>query len=117
MGAGESAEQEEMPNDKLGYHILHVIEGSPSDQAGFEPFFAIIPDRNWSGEGSLGCNIGYGYLHRIPKKRFGETESEENGTIEEEVVLSSSIPKEVEQAIDEGFQNAPLSPPPDNSLQ
>lgn len=26
----------------------------------------IIPNGNWGGEGSLGCGIGYGYLHRIP---------------------------------------------------
>lgn len=28
----------------------------------------IIPNRNWGGEGSLGCGIGYGYLHRIPTR-------------------------------------------------
>ncbi|KAL8610173.1 hypothetical protein ACOMHN_005947 [Nucella lapillus] len=27
----------------------------------------ITPNGAWGGEGSLGCNIGYGYLHRIPK--------------------------------------------------
>ncbi|KAI5696926.1 hypothetical protein M8J75_002471 [Diaphorina citri] len=26
----------------------------------------ITPDSDWQGEGSLGCGIGYGYLHRIP---------------------------------------------------
>jgi len=26
----------------------------------------IIPNPDWGGEGSLGCDIGYGYLHRIP---------------------------------------------------
>eukprot|EP00800_Vazella_pourtalesii_P019932 TRINITY_DN6925_c2_g1_i1.p1 TRINITY_DN6925_c2_g1~~TRINITY_DN6925_c2_g1_i1.p1 ORF type:complete len:385 (+),score=75.83 TRINITY_DN6925_c2_g1_i1:692-1846(+) len=26
----------------------------------------IIPDVNWGGEGSLGCGVGTGYLHRIP---------------------------------------------------
>ncbi|CAG9114363.1 unnamed protein product [Plutella xylostella] len=26
----------------------------------------ITPNTNWGGEGSLGCGIGYGYLHRIP---------------------------------------------------
>ncbi|XP_037645717.1 Golgi reassembly-stacking protein 2-like [Sebastes umbrosus] len=26
----------------------------------------IIPNCDWGGEGSLGCGIGYGYLHRIP---------------------------------------------------
>lgn len=28
----------------------------------------ITPNRNWGGDGSLGCGIGYGYLHRIPAK-------------------------------------------------
>ncbi|GBB87169.1 hypothetical protein RclHR1_13600004 [Rhizophagus clarus] len=27
----------------------------------------IAPNREWGGEGSLGCGVGYGYLHRIPK--------------------------------------------------
>lgn len=26
----------------------------------------ITPKNSWGGEGSLGCGIGYGYLHRIP---------------------------------------------------
>lgn len=26
----------------------------------------ITPNLSWGGEGSLGCGIGYGYLHRIP---------------------------------------------------
>lgn len=26
----------------------------------------ITPNHNWGGDGSLGCGIGYGYLHRIP---------------------------------------------------
>ncbi len=28
----------------------------------------ITPNNRWGGEGSLGCGIGYGYLHRIPKR-------------------------------------------------
>ncbi|XP_067140301.1 Golgi reassembly-stacking protein 2 isoform X2 [Centruroides vittatus] len=28
----------------------------------------ITPNKQWGGEGSLGCGIGYGYLHRIPTK-------------------------------------------------
>lgn len=27
---------------------------------------SITPNSNWGGDGSLGCGIGYGYLHRIP---------------------------------------------------
>ena len=26
----------------------------------------ITPNGAWGGDGSLGCGIGYGYLHRIP---------------------------------------------------
>jgi len=26
----------------------------------------IIPNKNWGGNGSLGCDIGFGYLHKIP---------------------------------------------------
>ncbi|CAG8515345.1 7319_t:CDS:10 [Diversispora eburnea] len=27
----------------------------------------IVPNSEWGGEGFLGCGVGYGYLHRIPK--------------------------------------------------
>ncbi|EGG16741.1 golgi reassembly stacking protein [Cavenderia fasciculata] len=29
----------------------------------------ITPNKNWGGSGSLGCDIGYGLLHRIPTKQ------------------------------------------------
>ncbi|SAM76768.1 related to GRH1-acetylated protein, involved in ER to Golgi transport [Ustilago bromivora] len=29
----------------------------------------IVPNREWGGEGLLGCGVGYGLLHRIPKPR------------------------------------------------
>ncbi|KAF4078846.1 hypothetical protein AMELA_G00186270 [Ameiurus melas] len=32
----------------------------------------ITPNSTWGGEGSLGCGIGYGYLHRIPTRPFEE---------------------------------------------
>ncbi|XP_071516186.1 uncharacterized protein Grasp65 [Panulirus ornatus] len=31
----------------------------------------VTPDTQWGGSGSLGCGIGYGYLHRIPTQRSG----------------------------------------------
>ncbi|XP_003740762.1 Golgi reassembly-stacking protein 2 [Galendromus occidentalis] len=34
----------------------------------------ITPNRNWGGEGSLGCGIGYGLLHRIPIRDDYESE-------------------------------------------
>lgn len=38
----------------------------------------ITPNSAWGGEGSLGCGIGYGYLHRIPVKGEGERSHHEN---------------------------------------
>ncbi|KAH9498804.1 Golgi reassembly-stacking protein 2 [Bulinus truncatus] len=35
----------------------------------------ITPNGAWGGKGSLGCNIGYGYLHRIPKRQFPSNQS------------------------------------------
>ncbi|KAK2906091.1 Golgi reassembly-stacking protein 2-like [Channa argus] len=32
----------------------------------------ITPNSDWGGEGSLGCGIGYGYLHRIPTLQCSE---------------------------------------------
>lgn len=32
----------------------------------------ITPNSSWGGEGSLGCGIGYGYLHRIPIRNIPE---------------------------------------------
>ena len=29
----------------------------------------ITPNKSWGGEGSLGCDIGYGYLHRVPGRK------------------------------------------------
>lgn len=36
----------------------------------------ITPNHNWGGEGSLGCGIGYGYLHRIPIRNAHESPSQ-----------------------------------------
>ncbi|GAB1864246.1 Golgi reassembly-stacking protein 2 [Camponotus japonicus] len=33
----------------------------------------ITPNNTWGGEGSLGCGIGYGYLHRIPVRSVPES--------------------------------------------
>lgn len=36
----------------------------------------IIPQSKWGGEGSLGCGIGFGYLHRIPIRITSPTKGE-----------------------------------------
>ncbi|XP_041662828.1 Golgi reassembly-stacking protein 2 [Cheilinus undulatus] len=62
----------------------------------------ITPNCDWGGEGSLGCGIGYGYLHRIPtvpfsegKRSFSQTASEPAPPHKDgftEVTLSAVIP-------------------------
>ncbi|KAK7881810.1 hypothetical protein WMY93_030219 [Mugilogobius chulae] len=54
------------------YSLIEVNEGKPlkllvyniqTDQC---REVVVTPNGAWGGEGSLGCGIGYGYLHRIP---------------------------------------------------
>ncbi|XP_067108470.1 Golgi reassembly-stacking protein 1-like isoform X2 [Osmerus mordax] len=37
----------------------------------------VTPNSAWGGEGSLGCGIGYGYLHRIPAQSQLTTQKQE----------------------------------------
>lgn len=40
----------------------------------------LTPNSGWGGEGSLGCGIGFGYLHRIPiKEKTGQPQDPEMG--------------------------------------
>lgn len=40
----------------------------------------LTPDCEWGGEGSLGCRIGYGYLHRIPARPIKNSICPESST-------------------------------------
>ncbi|XP_028291972.1 Golgi reassembly-stacking protein 2-like [Gouania willdenowi] len=64
----------------------------------------ITPNSDWGGEGSLGCGIGFGYLHRIPTLPFlegkkigfsGKTQNEAALSAQDgftEVQLSAVVP-------------------------
>lgn len=57
----------------------------------------ITPNSKWGGEGSLGCGIGYGYLHRIPvRENLPTTTTNLNYTTNTvtNVSLSSHFPAE-----------------------
>ncbi|KAF9976421.1 Golgi reassembly-stacking protein 2 [Actinomortierella ambigua] len=36
----------------------------------------IVPNYDWGGEGLLGCDVGYGYLHRLPRGPVGPLSQE-----------------------------------------
>ncbi|XP_029314619.1 Golgi reassembly-stacking protein 2-like [Cottoperca gobio] len=61
---------------------------------------AITPNSDWGGEGSLGCGIGYGYLHRIPTLRFGEGKN---------ISFSAQTPSEPASPPKDGFTEVHLS--------
>ncbi|XP_028327913.1 Golgi reassembly-stacking protein 2-like isoform X2 [Gouania willdenowi] len=66
----------------------------------------ITPNSSWGGEGSLGCGIGYGYLHRIPTRPFEEGKS---------ISFPGNSPTEPVSPLKDGFTEVQLSavtPPP-----
>lgn len=69
----------------------------------------ITPNGAWGGDGSLGCGIGYGYLHRIPKRQFPSTKVDTNTS-------ATTIPSAPQKTID-GFAEVPLSNSPGGITQ
>ncbi|XP_031711157.1 Golgi reassembly-stacking protein 2-like [Anarrhichthys ocellatus] len=66
----------------------------------------ITPNGAWGGEGSLGCGIGYGYLHRIPTRPFEEGKK---------ISFPGNSPSEPMSPLKDGFTEVQLSavtPPP-----
>ncbi|XP_028283771.1 Golgi reassembly-stacking protein 2-like [Parambassis ranga] len=66
----------------------------------------ITPNSAWGGEGSLGCGIGYGYLHRIPTRPFEEGKK---------ISFPGNSPTEPVSPLKDGFTEVQLSavtPPP-----
>uniref|UniRef100_A0A3Q2PUW1 Golgi reassembly stacking protein 2 n=1 Tax=Fundulus heteroclitus TaxID=8078 RepID=A0A3Q2PUW1_FUNHE len=78
----------------------------------------ITPNGAWGGEGSLGCGIGYGYLHRIPTRPFEEgkkisfpanSSTEPVSPLKDgftEVQLSAVTPPSSTPAISSGLEDA-----------
>eukprot|EP01135_Chromosphaera_perkinsii_P002932 Nk52_evm43s230 gene=Nk52_evmTU43s230 len=92
---------------------------------------ALTPNSSWGGAGSLGCGIGYGYLHRIPIEEVREKAPMANNSNLEatrksdgfsDVPLSASsaavpsIPGQVPVSVNSGNANlpggAPMAPVP-----
>ncbi|CAL1580053.1 unnamed protein product [Knipowitschia caucasica] len=60
----------------------------------------ITPNSAWGGDGSLGCGIGYGYLHRIPTRPFEEGKN---------ISFPGSPPREPVSPLKDGFTEVQLS--------
>ncbi|XP_041040171.1 Golgi reassembly-stacking protein 1-like isoform X1 [Carcharodon carcharias] len=56
------------------FNLIEAFEGKPlklmiyNSETDTIREVMVTPNGAWGGEGSLGCGIGYGYLHRIPSR-------------------------------------------------
>ena len=70
----------------------------------------ITPNGAWGGEGSLGCGIGYGYLHRIPTDEdYPPPEGEEAANLPS-TPLVSAAPTVVTPSLPPDQPGQPLKP-------
>lgn len=63
------------------------------------------PNSKWGGEGSLGCGIGYGYLHRIPVRALPE---ESKSLLKSPVI--PDVPQSTELQAPASLANTTVSP-------
>lgn len=63
---------------------------------------SLTPNDAWGGEGCLGCDIGYGYLHRIPTSIDRAPPS--NIPVQPQTTLPSAVPSSIAQP---GFTGIP----------
>ncbi|KAI7884736.1 GRASP55/65 PDZ-like domain-containing protein [Mucor mucedo] len=68
----------------------------------------IVPNHEWGGNGSLGCDVGYGLLHRIPRrKKENETVTDESANNYSDTIFNA--PEYPENELEEAKQT--LLPP------
>ncbi|KAI8642382.1 GRASP55/65 PDZ-like domain-containing protein [Parasitella parasitica] len=83
----------------------------------------IVPNHEWGGNGSLGCDVGYGLLHRIPRRKsereqITDRERSDSVTYSDTIFNAPELPvsDEEEQILKEAKQvSLPLSPTTDQS--
>nr|XP_054756193.1 Golgi reassembly-stacking protein 2-like [Lytechinus pictus] len=76
----------------------------------------ITPNRNWGGEGSMGCGIGYGYLHRIPTRSFPEGQSIDISAHLKASAAAAAAGDQSTAPPPDGFSEVSLASTPSNSV-
>ncbi|NWV74602.1 GORS1 protein, partial [Dasyornis broadbenti] len=66
----------------------------------------VTPNGAWGGEGSLGCGIGYGYLHRIPTQSMTSKKKPESKSPSPSPEAGTPVPST------NGYTETPLLAPP-----
>ncbi|KAF9919598.1 Golgi reassembly-stacking protein 2 [Linnemannia zychae] len=52
----------DLVEDNIGEPLRLHVYNADTDH------IVIVPSEDWGGEGLLGCDVGYGYLHRLPRQ-------------------------------------------------
>lgn len=60
----------------------------------------LVPNRSWGGEGLLGCGVGYGLLHRIPKPQDRAARPPEDDDDDDDQEEEQSAPTQTREFID-----------------
>lgn len=76
----------------------------------------LTPNIGWGGEGSLGCGIGYGYLHRIPMQTTNSSPITKSNPLvannDKAPLLSAIPPPNVNGTTNMSFTLQPANMPP-----
>lgn len=99
------------------FSLIEINEGKPlkllvyNTQTDQCREVVVTPNGAWGGDGSLGCGIGYGYLHRIPtraveQKSYNENIMQNTEEIKEPVSHDhTEVPSEVSKIDLDQFQD------------
>ncbi|XP_059488706.1 Golgi reassembly-stacking protein 2 [Neocloeon triangulifer] len=71
---------------------------------------ALTPNSNWGGQGSLGCGIAFGYLHRIPIRRRQPAQVPSSPQIPDPLPPTPTIPAPAEVQVAQPIVEAPQPP-------
>jgi len=74
----------------------------------------LVPNRSWGGEGLLGCGVGYGLLHRIPKPQDGARPSAQ---AYDDDPYAAPAPPPAQRAPPPPSSSAQRAPPPPQQQQ
>lgn len=100
------------------YSLIEAFEGKPlkllvyNSETDTTRDVMVTPNGAWGGEGSLGCGIGYGYLHRIPIQPAVPEKKIE--------IPAPPVASAVPESPENGYKEAPLvapSSPTDRSTE
>ncbi|KAF9954203.1 Golgi reassembly-stacking protein 2 [Mortierella alpina] len=86
---------EDYIGDPLPLHVYNVDRNQVRE-------VVIVPSEEWGGEGLLGCDVGYGYLHRLPRQSSPLLEGQKDLSKEDTPLIAGEHVSS-QESIDPGF--------------